>query len=230
MSNRYPQFCPLARVAEILGERWTLLILRELFVGPQRFSDLRRRLAGISASVLSQRLRHLEAHGLVRRTSLPPPGRADVVELTTLGRAAEDALLELVRFGLRFLGPPQPSDHLEPSWFGIGLKAVASTSPTPARRFVVRIVDAERDVVLLVRGGRRGTHVESLADEAAAPACDASVRGEVLSLVAFAGGSISPEQARASGALQLEGDEAALADFSQLFDLTHVGSAAGAAA
>ena len=63
---RYRQFCPLARAAEILGERWTLLILRELSLGPQRFSDLRRRLDSISSSVLTDRLTRLEARGLVR--------------------------------------------------------------------------------------------------------------------------------------------------------------------
>ena len=89
---RYAQFCPLARVAEIFGERWTLLIMRDLFVGPQRFSDLRRRLPGISASVLSQRLHRLETNGLVRRGTLPPPGRADIIELTELGASFEDAM------------------------------------------------------------------------------------------------------------------------------------------
>jgi len=110
----YAQFCPLARVAELVGERWTLLILRDLFVGAQRFSDLRRRLPGISASVLSQRLRALEANGLVQRATLPPPGRAEVIELTALGRDFEPAMRELLRFGLRFLAPPKASDTM--SW------------------------------------------------------------------------------------------------------------------
>ncbi len=72
-SFRYAQFCPLACAAEILGERWTLLILRELFVGPQRFTDLRRRLPGISSSILATRLARLEERGIVARSSLAPP-------------------------------------------------------------------------------------------------------------------------------------------------------------
>ncbi|HSJ96046.1 MAG TPA: helix-turn-helix domain-containing protein, partial [Myxococcota bacterium] len=67
---RYAQFCPLARAAEVLGERWTLLIVRELMVGPQRFSDLRRRLPGVSSSVLAERLDRLERRGIVRRAQL----------------------------------------------------------------------------------------------------------------------------------------------------------------
>jgi DNA-binding HxlR family transcriptional regulator len=221
---RYSQFCPLARVAELVGERWTLLILRELFIGPQRFSDLRRRLPGVSASVLSQRLRRLEADGLVRRASLPPPRRADVVELTELGAAFEDSLREMTRFGLRFLGAPKANDHMEPSWLSIGLAAVARETNTPAHRFVVSIPDGEDEVVLLVRGGRRGVAVDVLT-AGARPACDATVRGDAFDIYAFASGALSVEAARASEALELAGDLDALAQFHELFDLSMVGSA-----
>jgi DNA-binding HxlR family transcriptional regulator len=224
MPFRYAQFCPLARVAEILGERWTLLILRELFVGPQRFSDLRRRLPGISASVLSQRLRQLEEHGLLRRTTMPPPGRADVVELTESGHQFEDALRELTVFGLRFLGAREAGDHIEPSWFGIGLTAVARRTATPARKYRVHIPDDADEIVLHIRGGRRGVEVDIL-NATARPACEARLRGDPLSIFAFAGGALSVEDARSSGALQLEGNADALADFPQLFDLSPLGSA-----
>lgn len=221
---RYAQFCPLARVAEIIGERWTLLIFRELFVGPQRFSDFRRRLPGVSASVLSQRLRRLEADGLVRRASLPPPGRADIVELTELGAGFGDALRELTRFGLRFLGPPEATDHIEPSWLGLGLAAVARRTNTPAHRFVVSIPDGADEVVLWVRGGRRGVAIDALA-AGARPASEATVRGAPLNIYAFASGALSVDAAVASEALELEGDLEALAQFHQLFDLSQVGSA-----
>jgi len=221
---RYAQFCPLARAAEVVGERWTLLILRELFVGPQRFSDLRRRLPGISASVLSQRLRRLEANGLVCRGSLPPPGRAEIVELTELGAAFGDAMRELTRFGLRFQGQPEPTDHIEPSWLGMGLAAVARRTKTPAHRFVVFIPDGDDEVVLWVQGGRRGVAVEALA-AGASPASEATVRGDPFNIFAFASGALSVDAARTSGALELEGDLEALAQFHQLFDLSDVGSA-----
>lgn len=221
---RYAQFCPLARVAEILGERWTLLILRELFVGPQRFSDLRRRLPGISASVLTQRLRHLEDNGLVGRAKLPPPGRADVIELTDLGRESGDAVRELARFGLRFLGPRELQDHIEPSWLGMGLDIVARQTPTPPHKFLVCMPDGEGEVVLFVTGGRRGARVESLA-AGARPECDGLAQGDPMNLFAFASGALSVNAARKSGALVFEGDRKALAEFHLLFDLSPIGSA-----
>jgi DNA-binding HxlR family transcriptional regulator len=221
---RYAQFCPLARVAEIFGERWTLLIMRDLFVGPQRFSDLRRRLPGISASVLSQRLHRLETNGLVRRGTLPPPGRADIIELTELGASFEDAMTELIRFGLRFVGPPEAADHIEPSWLGMGLAAVARQTSTPAHRFVVFIPDGDDEVVLWVQGGRRGVVVEALA-AGARPASEATVRGDPFDIFAFASGALSVDAARSSEALELEGDLEALAKFHQLFDMSLVGSA-----
>ena len=112
--HRYAQFCPIARAAEVLGERWTLLILRELFCGPQRFSDLARRLPGISSSVLAERLGRLEARGIAMRRELPPPAPATLYELTPLGSALEPLMLQLVRFGVRMLDAPRPEDHLEP--------------------------------------------------------------------------------------------------------------------
>ena len=107
---RYPQFCAVARAAEIVGERWTLLILRELFFGQQRFGDLRRRLSEISPSVLSERLSYLESAGIVRRTELAPPAASNVYELTEHGRAFGPALSALAQWGMRFLLPPRPGE------------------------------------------------------------------------------------------------------------------------
>src|SRR5687768_10658821 len=95
----YPQFCAVARALEILGERWTLLIVRELLLGPKRFSDLKGRLDGISSSVLTQRLSRLEGDGLVRRTYLEPPAASTVFELTQHGWSLEQPLFALIRWG-----------------------------------------------------------------------------------------------------------------------------------
>src|SRR2546421_5058094 len=85
----YEQFCPLARALDVLGERWTLLVVRELLLGPRRFSDLRAHLPGIAPALLTQRLRDLEAAGLVRRAELPPPAARTVYELTERGRGLD---------------------------------------------------------------------------------------------------------------------------------------------
>ena len=127
---RYAQFCPLARAAELLSERWTLLVLRDLAIGPLRFRDLRGRLADISSSVLSVRLQQLESRGLVRRRELPAPASCTVYELDEPGRALQPALQELARWGARFLLPSRPGDRLEPAWAVAALSTFARRSPT----------------------------------------------------------------------------------------------------
>ena len=110
---RYPQYCPLARAAEVVGERWTLLVLRELLLGPRRFSDLRRALTDVSTSVLADRLARLEERGLVAHRELDPPAGAAVYELSESGQALGPALLALARWGAvaweRCFWPATPS-------------------------------------------------------------------------------------------------------------------------
>jgi DNA-binding HxlR family transcriptional regulator len=212
---RYAQFCPLARAAEIFGHRWTLLIVRELLLGPRRFSDLRRPLTGVSTSVLSQRLAELEERGIVAQRATPPPTPAVLYELTDLGRALEPAVLELARWGLRLLGDPQPGDHMDPGWLGLGLRLIARRGPTPGRSFVLAVPDDERELAFHVRGGRGGTVVTP----GAAPA-DVEIRAQTaLPLYALASGALSPAEALATGRITADGDLAVLDDFPALFDL-----------
>src|SRR5207249_7630269 len=89
----YKQFCPLARSLDILGERWTLLIVRNLLVGPQRYTDLLEGLPGIGTNLLSARLKDLETEGIVARRTLPPPAASIVYELTELGWGLEDPVI-----------------------------------------------------------------------------------------------------------------------------------------
>ena len=155
---RYAQFCPLARAAEVLGNRWSILILRELMLGPQRFSDLKRRLAGVSTSVLSERLSALEGFGVVAQEELPPPGAARVYRLTARGESARPVLLALARFGLHWLGPMGGEDHFEADWLRLSLEAFAAPGPTPARRFELRVGTGSGAVVLRFAGGPHGLH------------------------------------------------------------------------
>src|SRR3712207_3261653 len=104
MSGRsYDQFCGLAKALDVLGERWTLLVVRELLLGPKRYSDLLEGLPGIGTNLLAARLKALEASGLVGRRRLPPPAASNVYELTERGRALEPAIFELIRWGLDLL-------------------------------------------------------------------------------------------------------------------------------
>ena len=105
----YDQYCPIAGALDLVGERWTLLIVRELLRGPARFTDLRTGLEGVPPNLLAGRLRELEAAGLVARRELPPPAARTVYELTEDGRALEPVLRALVHWGMRRLPPPDES-------------------------------------------------------------------------------------------------------------------------
>jgi DNA-binding HxlR family transcriptional regulator len=104
----YGDPCGIARALDLVGDRWALLTVRELVLGPKRFSDLRTGLPHLSPDVLSQRLRELEGVGVVCRTKLPPPASSRVYELTEWGRELEPAILALGRWGSRAPFPPDP--------------------------------------------------------------------------------------------------------------------------
>lgn len=217
---RYAQFCPLARAAEIVGERWTLLVVRELLLGPKRFSDLKAPLAGISSSVLAERLARLEARGVVSRRELPPPAPATVYELTEVGRALEPALLALTRWGGRFLSAPEAHDHVEPSWVRLGLQAFARRDATPARSIDITVEGDGAEVRFNVRGGPRGAVVAPHPLPAGAGGADASVRGPTLVVMGVMAGAIDPREAMRSGALRAEGEVDAVVDLPAMFDMT----------
>ncbi|MFJ6196680.1 winged helix-turn-helix transcriptional regulator [Micromonospora sp. NPDC092111] len=108
-SRSYGDACGIARALDVVGERWALLVVRELLLGPQRFSDLRRALAGASSNLLSDRLRELDGRGVIRRRKLPPPAGSWVYELTDWGRELEPVVLALGGWGLRVPLPPAPT-------------------------------------------------------------------------------------------------------------------------
>lgn len=211
---QYSQFCALARAAEILGERWTLLIIRELLLGPKRFSDLRARLGGISTSVLSERLARLEGAGVVRRTFLEPPAASTVYELTDDGHALEGAMFELIRWGGRLLLPPRPGERLEPDWLRLAIRACASRVRTPPVSFVLRIPAGEKTVVVHVAGGPEGTRVT----EGSGPA-NAVITADAWSVIGLVGGVISPADALKAGRIDADGDLTALPLFPKLFEV-----------
>jgi DNA-binding HxlR family transcriptional regulator len=114
-ARSYGQYCPVAKTLELVGERWTLLIVRELLVGPQRFTDLHTALGGIPRNLLADRLRDLEGNGLVARAELPPPAARSVYELTGAGRALLPVIGALAQWGLAHLPPPEPGETVSPA-------------------------------------------------------------------------------------------------------------------
>lgn len=130
----YGQFCALARALDVVGERWTLLIVRDLMLGPRRFSDLLEGLPGLGPSLLSDRVKLLETEGLVGRSKLPAPAASVVYELTDLGAALGPAVLELANWGVRLLGQKAEGEVFNAAWMGLYIQAAVD----PARAVGVR--------------------------------------------------------------------------------------------
>jgi DNA-binding HxlR family transcriptional regulator len=116
VNRSYDQYCAVAKALDLIGERWTLLILRDLVhLGPRRFSDLRDGLPGIGANLLTVRLRRLESEGLIKRRRLPKPGASVVYELTELGSGLEPTIIELGRWGGNFMAERQVREVFFPT-------------------------------------------------------------------------------------------------------------------
>ncbi|WP_406357659.1 helix-turn-helix transcriptional regulator [Streptomyces hirsutus] len=117
----YDQYCSAARALDAVGDRWTLLIVRELLAGPRRYTDLHADLPGVSTDVLASRLKDMEREGLTTRRRLPPPGAAYVYELTGRGRALLPVLQALGAWGQAALGERRPTDAVRAHWFALPL-------------------------------------------------------------------------------------------------------------
>ncbi|MEU8574234.1 winged helix-turn-helix transcriptional regulator [Streptomyces asoensis] len=117
----YDQYCSAARALDVVGDRWTLLIVRELLAGPRRYTDLHADLPGVSTDVLASRLKDMERDGLTTRRRLPPPGAAYVYELTSRGRELLPVLQALGTWGEGELGERRPTDALRAHWFALPL-------------------------------------------------------------------------------------------------------------
>ena len=128
MARTYGEYCGLARSLDHVGDRWTLLIVRELLVAPARYRDLQNGLPGIATNLLAQRLRQMEQDGIVRRR-LDDEGTGVVYELTSLGAALEETVLALVRWGTTWMVPGPGEDSFRPRWLVIALRALLSDVP-----------------------------------------------------------------------------------------------------
>ena len=116
MGRSYSQYCPIAHALDVVGERWSLLVVRELQEGPLRYSDLLARLEGCATNVLAARLRELEQAGVVAREKLPPPAASTVYTLTPAGEGLRPVLTALALWGARTIGPPPDDTVLRPGW------------------------------------------------------------------------------------------------------------------
>jgi DNA-binding HxlR family transcriptional regulator len=156
----YGDRCGIARALDIVGERWALLIVRELLLGPKRFTDLRAGLPQIGPDVLSQRLRELEGSGVVRRDKLPPPAGAQVYGLTERGQALEPVVLALGRWGSQAPGPKDAPLGADAAM--LALKTMFRPDPGLRATYEVRLGDnryavrVDGDRLDVVRGSADG--------------------------------------------------------------------------
>ncbi|MFC4013683.1 winged helix-turn-helix transcriptional regulator [Nonomuraea purpurea] len=136
-SRSYGHYCAVAKTLDVVGERWSLLVVRELLDGPKRYVDLLAGLVGISTDMLATRLKALEEAGIIGRRTLPAPAASKVYELTPLGRDLQPAMTELARFGMRVLGEQGDDDAFQIHWITPSLQAMFRPERAPAMSLTV---------------------------------------------------------------------------------------------
>lgn len=183
--RNYGQFCALARALDHVGHRWTLLIVRELLLGPSRFTDLRTALPGIATNLLTERLRALQDDGLVRQRELPPPAASTVYELTDAGEELREVVHGLIRWGGRWMPAGIGDDHFDPAWLALALEALGV-----GERAGNIDIDLEADgtkVELEIREGRIRRRLHATTQPAF------TIRAEALVILGLAAGALPPD-------------------------------------
>jgi DNA-binding HxlR family transcriptional regulator len=175
--KRYGQYCPVAHALDQIGDRWALLIVRELMLGQRRFTDLADALPGIGSNILTSRLRGLETAGIVAKKKLPPPWAVTVYELTDHGRELHIVLRSLAEWGAQTLGPPNPDD----CWSMYAVHARFRPEAAVDGVYEVRFEGGET-ITLEVRGGeltgmRRAADQPTFAVELAPETLHALIEG-----------------------------------------------------
>jgi DNA-binding HxlR family transcriptional regulator len=208
----YDDACAAAHAMDIVGERWALLVVRELMLGPKRFTDLRQGLPGISPNVLAQRLEQLEAAGVVRRRQLPPPAPSRVYQLTDWGQELEPAIRALGRWGAR--SPARPARApMSPDSFVLSLRTMFDAEAAASLTASIALRIGADAFHATVGGGR----IDVVRGEAQAP--DASLEGEAAALAGLVYGGRTLAEAVRSGDVRSSGDKAVLRRFLALFPL-----------
>jgi len=210
--RRYDDGCGMAHALDLLGDRWALLVVRELMLGPKRFSDIRADLPGISANTLTQRLEELERSGVVLRQTLPPPASGQVYGLTEWGYQSKPIMGALARWATR-----SPGHDVAQNFSPVSLILSFQAMGQPG---LPRDVDAtfgfrfgRESYVSWIRDGAIG------AERGDASGADVIFTGTPRAVAAAVYGGASLEALEAEGALKVEGDRALAARFVTLFPL-----------
>lgn len=207
MTNKtYNQYCAIAHALDAIGDRWTLLVVRNLLAGPRRFSDLLRGLPGISTNILTDRLKSLEEEGLIATRYLPPPAASTVYELTETGFGLVPVLTSLAQWGGNTLGAPQPGQAIVPESLVFMLLGMFWRPEPPVLELTceIHVQDEWVDQRYVVRLSPQGADIsEGAPDEA-----DVGVRLPLTALLILSGHRATLASLRASRVVSVTGDEA----------------------
>jgi DNA-binding HxlR family transcriptional regulator len=202
----------VARGLDVIGDRWTLLIVRDLLLGPKRYKDLLAGLPGIGTNLLATRLREMTAAGIIEWTELPPPAGSSVYRLTDSGQALEPAVTAIGRFGARFLGEPRSDDVLLPRAYFVAIRSAFRPGRTERPETYEFHVD---DLVFTVTAKPGGCSTR----EGAADDPDAVITTDVVTLNALLLEGLPAQAALADGRAEITGDPEALDRFTAMFAL-----------
>ena len=209
-TRTYGEACAIAHALDLVGERWALLVVRELLLGPKRFTDLKRGLPNASPNVISERLRELERAGVVKREKLPPPAGSRVYALTDWGRELEDTVLSLGRWATR--SPTLPLDGpMGPDSVVLALKGRSELQSAAGLETTFELRLGEDRFRVTVSGGA----IEATRGGAESP--DATIGTDPGTLFAVLWRGRSLAEAEQAGDLKVEGDRAAVERFVGLF-------------
>jgi DNA-binding HxlR family transcriptional regulator len=209
----YAQSCAVARALDMVGERWTLLLIRELLTGPLRYKDLLERLPGIGTNLLAARLKELEQAGIIFRATLPPPAGSMVYELSEVGRELEAVVLALARWGLKYAPEAAKDDFYHAGLTMVAMKATFRAEKAEGIRETYEYhIEGEIFHVIVDEGT-----VETFRGPARKP--DIIVETGVDTLNDIAAGQISPEEAVKSGKVNLTGELSVFKRTVELFAL-----------
>ncbi|HEY8599222.1 MAG TPA: helix-turn-helix domain-containing protein [Thermomicrobiales bacterium] len=210
MKRTYGQFCGVARALEVVGERWALLIVRDLLVGPRRFTNLRRGLPKIPTNILAARLQELEDAGVVRRRALPRPASGVVYELTAYGEELEPVILGLGRWGAQSLGMPREEEIVTADSM---IMALRTTFQPEAARGMQASYECHFGAVVI-----NARIIDGRLAVAAGPLPDADLvltaTGPINPLLT---GALSPTEAIERGLVRITGDPVWLERFVSVF-------------
>jgi DNA-binding HxlR family transcriptional regulator len=203
----YDEYCSVAKALDLVGDRWTLLVVRELSLrGPSRYTDIRAGLPGVATNLLADRLRDLEAAGLVAREEAPPPIATTLFRLTPRGEGLKPVLDELMRWGLPLMVEDKPGDAVRSHWLAGAVEVMLSDGEPDADPVTVELRTGDAPIVVEARGGK------VVASTGPATDPDLTLTGPPRPLLGLLLGLTDLASVRAQG-IEVEGDTAVLGRF-----------------